>query len=63
MSANDDAWYLAKAKRTLHRDGELEFDDNAVVSTGEDNGAYVQCWAWVEDDEEDNEQTMPLRLR
>ena len=51
MSANDDAWYLAKAKRTLHRDGELEFDDNAVVSTGEDNGAYVQCWAWVEDDE------------
>jgi hypothetical protein len=51
MSANEDAWYLAKAKRTLRRDGVLEFDDNAVVSTGADNGAYVQCWAWVEDDD------------
>jgi|688.fasta_scaffold249276_3 hypothetical protein len=58
MSAHEDAWYLAKAKQELHRCGELEFDDNAVVSTGGDNGAYVQCWAWVEDDpaaEEDDE--------
>lgn len=29
------------------RDGELEIDDNAVVSHGEDNGAYVQAWVWV----------------
>jgi len=28
-------------------DGELEIDDNAVVSHGEDNGAYVQAWVWV----------------
>jgi len=55
MSAHDDAWYRAKAGRTLHRDGELEFDDGAVVSRGADNGAYVQCWAWVEDDPEDED--------
>ena len=28
-------------------DGELEIDDNAIVSYGEDNGAYVQAWVWV----------------
>lgn len=28
-------------------DGELEIDDNAVVSHGTDNGAYVQAWVWV----------------
>ncbi len=28
-------------------DGELEIDDNAVVSHGDDNGAYVQAWVWV----------------
>ena len=51
MSRNDERWYLEKARLTLHRDGELEFDDNATVSCGADSGAYVQCWAWVEDDE------------
>ncbi len=30
------------------RDGEVEVDDNAVVSEGEDNGAYVQAWVWVD---------------
>ena len=53
MSRNDERWYLEKARLTLHRDGELEFDDNAIVSCGADSGAYVQCWAWVEDDEPD----------
>ncbi len=56
MSAHDDAWYLAKAQRTLHRDGVLEFDPDAKVSAGADNGAYVQCWAWVEDDPADEER-------
>lgn len=31
-----------------HREGELEFDDGAIVSEGDDNGAYVQCWRWVD---------------
>lgn len=28
-------------------DGELEIDEDAVVSHGGDNGAYVQAWLWV----------------
>jgi len=28
-------------------DGELEMDPNAVVSEGDDNGAYVMTWSWV----------------
>lgn len=55
MSAHDDQWYRDKADRTLHREGELEFDDDAVVSAEGDGGAYVQCWAWVEDDPADAE--------
>lgn len=27
-------------------DAELEVD-NALISEGDDNGAYVLCWAWV----------------
>lgn len=52
------ARYRAYAQGYLHRDGDLEFDDNAVVSKGEDAGAYVQGWKWVDDldlqDEEDD---------
>ena len=36
---------MADAK--LGKDGELEFDSDAKVSEGEDNGAYVQAWAWI----------------
>jgi len=28
-------------------DGSLEVDDNAIVSEGSDNGAYVQAWLWI----------------
>lgn len=27
--------------------GEVEFADDAMVSEGDDNGAYVQGWVWV----------------
>ena len=30
------------------RDGELEVDDDAIVSEAE-GGAYVQAWVWVPD--------------
>jgi hypothetical protein len=41
-----------EACRANHcRDGELECDDDAVVSIGNDKGAYVQTWTWVDDDE------------
>lgn len=50
MSAHDDAWYIQRARETKCRDGELEIDEGAAVSSGNDAGAYVQCWVWVEDD-------------
>lgn len=37
---------LAKAR--LASEGQVEFDENAVVSEGDDNGAYVQAWVWVD---------------
>ena len=39
---------LELARATLVREGELEFDDGAIVSEGNDNGAYLQAWAWVD---------------
>lgn len=32
----------------LVREGELEFDGDAVISMGSDNGAYVSGWSWVD---------------
>jgi len=29
------------------REGDLECDDNAIVSEGDDPGAYVMCWKWI----------------
>lgn len=41
--------YRKYAEDRLHKDGELEFDDDAVVSLGADDGAYVMGWVWVSD--------------
>lgn len=40
------------AQEALHEDGEVEINDNAIVSTPEDvetakDGAYVMAWVWV----------------
>jgi len=32
----------------LASEGDLEVDEDAVVSEGDDNGAYVQMWKWVD---------------
>lgn len=55
------AVYRTAAKRLHHRDGEIEIDEEAEVSLGDDPGAYVQAWVWVSredagipDEEEDN---------
>lgn len=45
-----DLLYQAAASQ-YHRDGELEFDGDMVVSAGEDPGAYVMCWRWVTNEE------------
>jgi len=33
------------------RDGDLEVDSNALVSVSGENGAYVQAWLWVTDED------------
>lgn len=35
------------AKERFEREGDLEFD-NPCVSEGDENGAYVQCWKWLD---------------
>jgi hypothetical protein len=64
--AEETAYY--EEARGLARDGELEVDDDAVVSLSEDSdyatghrGAYVEAWIWVdnpvqpEDEEADDD--------
>lgn len=41
--------YLRAAQECHHSDGDLEFDDGAVVSLGDDPGAYVMAWKWVDE--------------
>jgi hypothetical protein len=41
--------YRGRAKAGFHKDGEIEVDDNAVVSYGGDDGAYVMAWVWIAD--------------
>ncbi len=45
--AGDDAWYVSQAKAQYEQEGEIEIDSNAIVSRGDDPGAYVQAWVWV----------------
>lgn len=48
-------WQSDKDRRYIrvarNQNGDLEFDDHACVSKGSDNGAYVQAWIWVSDDD------------
>lgn len=47
--ADDDARRQAILKLVPgHADAEdLQIDEDALVSEGDDNGAYVQAWVWV----------------
>lgn len=48
--------YIKAAQNHRHIwDGELEVDDEAIVSKGTDHGAYVQAWLWVDDKDCDPE--------
>jgi hypothetical protein len=48
----DEAWFRQRAKELYHEEGEIEVDDGASVSIGEDAGAYVQAWVWVDSEED-----------
>lgn len=41
----------AAQDRFLGDEGDIEVDDEAIVSVGGDNGAYVQAWVWVSDED------------
>ncbi|HXN51291.1 MAG TPA: hypothetical protein VN943_05085 [Candidatus Acidoferrum sp.] len=40
-------WFRNRAKELYHEEGEIEVDNDARVSTGDDDGAYVAAWVWV----------------
>jgi hypothetical protein len=44
--------YIEAAKREYYQEGKIEIDSNAVVSRGEDPGAWVQAWVFVENETE-----------
>lgn len=43
------AKYRTLAKQVYESEGDLEFDNDCIVSAPEDDeeGAYVQCWKWI----------------
>ncbi len=50
---------IATARSLYQSEGEIEIDDNAKLSRAEgnpDNGAFVQAWVWVSDEEANQEQ-------
>ena len=48
-----EARLAAKARAEHHKDGELEIDDNAVCSVGDESeGGYVLAWVWVQSPEQ-----------
>lgn len=42
--------YRDAATEKFADEGQIEIDSDALVSYGEDDGAYVQAWVWVESD-------------
>ncbi len=48
-SSEDELAYVQQAEAQDHHDGELEIPSNAVVSLGDNGGAYVMAWVWVSD--------------
>jgi len=51
-SQHDDKWYVEQARIRLEKEGTLELDEAPKVNRNDDgdDGAYVQCWAWVPDE-------------
>ncbi len=45
-----DAAYREAAGEKYAEEGRIEIDSDAVVSHGEDKGAYVAAWVWVDRD-------------
>lgn len=59
-----DDQFRAEAKQVWASEGEIEIDDNAIVSQDEDSdepvyGAYVAAWVWVQFEEGSDEDLDP----
>ena len=39
---------VAMAREQHEREGEVEIDEGAKLSEGDDNGCYVAAWVWVD---------------
>jgi hypothetical protein len=48
-----DRWFRERAQELYGRDGRVEFDSDAIISRGDEKGAYVEAWVWVPYKEED----------
>lgn len=46
-----DDWYRKRARELYSLNGEIEVDSNAIISRGDDPGAFVAAWVWVPDHE------------
>jgi hypothetical protein len=55
MGRMSEKWYREQGMKQS-REGELEVDEDAIVSMGDDPGAYVQTWLWVSDPPETAEE-------
>ncbi len=42
--------YVEEAIETYLREGEIEIDNNAILSRG-DAGAYVMAWVWIDEEQ------------
>jgi hypothetical protein len=42
------AQFRIVAKTTAENQGDLEFDNDSIVSISQNGGAYVQCWKYIE---------------
>jgi hypothetical protein len=42
--------YREYAADHIEKDGDIEIDEDAVVSLGADDGAYIMCWKWIDHD-------------
>lgn len=56
-TATDEEIQRAREKYAWGSDDDIEIDDNAQVSRG-DNGRFVQAWVWLKDEEKSNHNEM-----
>jgi len=43
--------YREAAQRSLGTEDNIEIDDDAPISKGNDSGAFVQAWIWVSNED------------